>query len=92
MCAEGSGKKDKKENEKENATGRLNVPPIPPRLGTSESERRGENDATSDTADAEEEIGDAPGYFPTPEDLRLREVYGDWVHGKPGTDLDDGIA
>ena len=33
-----------------------------------------------------------PGYVPTPEDLRLREVYGDWVHGNPGTHLDGGIA
>ena len=32
------------------------------------------------------------GYAPTPEDLRLREVYGDWVHGNPGTHLDGGIS
>ena len=31
------------------------------------------------------------GYVPTPEDLRLREVYGDWVHGNPGTHLDGGV-
>ena len=31
------------------------------------------------------------GYIPTPEDLRLREVYGDWVHGNPGTHLDGGV-
>ena len=31
--------------------------------------------------------GDVPGYVPTPEELRLREVYGDWVHGNPGTHL-----
>ena len=29
---------------------------------------------------------------PTPEDLRLREVYGDWVHGNPGTHLDGGVS
>ena len=32
-----------------------------------------------------------PGYVPTPENLRLREVYGDWVHGNPGTHLDGGV-
>ena len=32
-----------------------------------------------------------PGYQPTPEDLRLREVYGDWVHANPGTHLDGGV-
>ena len=33
-----------------------------------------------------------PGYVPTPEDLRLWEVYGDWVHGNSGTHLDVGVA
>ena len=33
-----------------------------------------------------------PGYQPTPEDLRLREVYGDWVHANPGTHLDRGVC
>ena len=32
-----------------------------------------------------------PGYVPTQEDLRLREVYEDWVHGNPGTHLDGGV-
>ena len=32
-----------------------------------------------------------PGYVLTPEDLRLREVYGNWVHGNPGTHLYSGI-
>ena len=35
---------------------------------------------------------DVPGYVPTPEDLRLREVYGNWVHGNPGTHLNGGVA
>ena len=35
--------------------------------------------------------GDEPGYTPTPEDLRLREVYKDCVHANPGTHLDRGI-
>ena len=32
-----------------------------------------------------------PGYVPTLEDLRLQEVYGEWVYGNPGTHLDGGI-
>ena len=32
-----------------------------------------------------------PGYVPTPEDLRLREVYRDWVHNNPGTHLDGSV-
>ena len=32
-----------------------------------------------------------PGYNPTPEDLRIREVYGYWVHADPGTHLDGGV-
>ena len=72
--------------------GRRNVPPLPPRPGTSKKERRGDDDVTRNTADGEGESGDAPGYVPTPEDLRLREVYRDWVHGSLGTYLDGGIA
>ena len=32
-----------------------------------------------------------PGYQPTPEDLRLQEVYGDWFHANPGTHLNRGV-
>ena len=32
-----------------------------------------------------------PGYVKTPEDLRLQEVCGDWVHGNPGTHLDGSV-
>ena len=35
--------------------------------------------------------GDEPGYNPTPEDLLLWEVYGDWVNANPGTHLDGSI-
>ena len=35
--------------------------------------------------------GDVPGYQTTPEDLRLWEVYGDWVHVNPGMHLDGGV-
>ena len=31
-------------------------------------------------------------YTPTPEDLSLREVYGDWFHSNPGTHLDSSIG
>ena len=31
------------------------------------------------------------GYQPTLEFLRLREVYGDWVHVNPGMHLDGGV-
>ena len=34
---------------------------------------------------------DVPRYNPTLEDLRLQEVYGDWVHANPGTHLDRGV-
>ena len=35
--------------------------------------------------------GDEPGYTLTPEDLHLREVYGDRVHVNHGTHLDGGV-
>ena len=35
--------------------------------------------------------GYVPGYTSTPENLRLREVYGDWIHANPGTHLDGGV-
>ena len=54
-----------------------------------ERARRGEGAAPED---GEGGSGDVPGYVLTPEDLRLREVYGDWVHEKPGTHLDGGVA
>ena len=41
--------------------------------------------------EGEGERGDVLGYVPTPEDLRSREVYGDRVHGNPGTHLDGGV-
>ena len=52
-----------------NAQVRRNVPRIPPHPGTGENERkRGNADATGDTVEGEGEIGDVPGYVPTPED------------------------
>ena len=55
----------------------------------------GEGKADGNTATTTMEVkgtaGDEPGYNPTPEDLRLQEVYGDWVHANPGTHLEGGI-
>ena len=50
---------------------------------------RGEGGAPKDV---EGGSGDVPGYVPTLEELRLREVYGDWVHGNPGTHIDGGVT
>ena len=33
-----------------------------------------------------------PGYTPTPENLQIKEVYGDWVNANAGTNLHGGIA
>ena len=41
--------------------------------------------------DGEGTTGNVPGYQPTLEDLRLREIYRDWVHTNPGTHLDGGV-
>ena len=48
--------------------------------------------ASRETVNGEGESGDETGYLPTLEDLRLREVYGDWVDGNPGTHMDGGIT
>ena len=53
---------------------------------------RGDAYATGILAEGEGTNGDVPGYVPTPEDLRLRGVYRDWVHGNLGTHLDGGVA
>ena len=58
--------------------------------GRQERRRRGPADAPADNGEGEN--GDVPGYTPNPEDLRLREVYGDWVHENPGTHLDGVVA
>ena len=77
----------------ENASGQRNVPRMPAQPYTGEKDRRkGDADATGATTEGEGESGYVPGYVPTSDDLRLREVYGDWVHGNPGTHLDGGIT
>ena len=42
------------------------------------------------SGEGEGTAGNVTGYQPTPEDLSLREVYGDWVHANPVTHLDGG--
>ena len=54
--------------------------------------RRGADNLTKETTEVKGTEGDDPGYNPTPEDLRLQEVYGDWVHANPGTHLDGSIS
>ena len=61
-------------------------------MDTSRAERRGGSNQRLDPADRKGEGGDISGYTPTPEDLRLQEVYEDWVHPKPDTRLDGGIG
>ena len=46
----------------------------------------------TETTEGEGTEGDKPRYNPTPEDLRLWEVYRDWVHANPGPHLDGGIS
>ena len=81
----GEGGSHNRARKRPGTTERLSIPPQP---GTGAGKRRGDANATEDTADGEGESGDVPGYVPTPEDLRFSEVYGDWVHGNLGTHLD----
>ena len=62
-------------------------------MGRAEKERDDGNAGghTKTSSKGEGTAGDDPGYTHTPEDLRLQEVYGDWVHANPGTYLDGGI-
>ena len=46
---------------------------------------------TTSSDDGEGMAGDMPGYQPTPEDLRLWEVYGDWLHVNLGTHRDGSV-
>ena len=82
MCAGGKGKKE--------GTGR--DPSTPPQTETIRAERRGGSDQPLDQEDGEGRRGGLPGYTPTTEDLRIKEVYGEWVHGKPDTHLHGGIG
>ena len=59
--------------------------------GKGKEKSAGNTETETPPEEGEGMAGDVPGYNPTPEDLRLREVYGDWVHSNPGTHLDGGI-
>ena len=61
--------------------------PSTPHTNTSGTVWRGADNLTTATMEGEGIEGDEPGYNANPEDLRLWEVYGDWVHANPGTHL-----
>ena len=59
---------------------------------TSGTAQKGAGKYLTATTEKKGTEGDELGYNPTPEDLRLWKVYGDWVHAKPGTLLNGGIS
>ena len=69
-----------------------NTPTSPQQMMTSGVARQGEGVLTTAPAEGQGEEGGKLGYNPTPEDLRLREIYGYLVHANPGTHLDRGIG
>ena len=77
----------------DNATGRRDAQTQPglQRTGAT-APGRGDADAAGIPTEGEGTSGDVSGYVPTSEDLRLRGVYRDWVHGNLGTHLDGGVA
>ena len=76
--------------EKDNKPGG-DTPAPPRRMTTSGAERQEGCGQTTSPEDREEGKGEQVGYTPTPEDLRLWKVYGDWFHANPVTHLDGGI-
>ena len=48
-------------------------------------------DEKTEVEDPTLSIGDLPGYVPNEVDLKLKEVYGDYLHQNDGTHLDGGI-
>ena len=61
-------------------------------MTTSSKAQRGEDIQTTAPTEGEGKEVDETGYNRTLKDLRLREVYGDWVYANPGTHLDGGIS
>ena len=62
----------------DNASGRRDAQAPPGLHGTEvKAPGKGDTDSTGVPEEGEGGSGDMPGYVPTPEDLRLREVYGD---------------
>ena len=68
------------------------TPPPPPPYGNQKDRETGREQSTSATIVRGGEEGDLLGYNPTPEDLQIKEVYGDWVQVKAGDNLHGGIA
>ena len=56
--------------------------------GKGKDKSAGSREMETPPEEGEGMAGDVPGYKSTPEDLRIREVYGDWVHANPGMHLD----
>ena len=50
-----------------------------PQTYTRRAEQQGGSDQKLDPEDGEGERGNILGYILTPEELRLKEVYGDWI-------------
>ena len=90
-----SGETGKQSNAetKDNAPGRRDAQ-TPLGLHRTDATAPGRGDAYSTGVPEEGEggRGNVPGYVPTPEDLRFREIYGYRYHGNPGTHLDGGGA
>ena len=59
--------------------------------GEREDKSAGDRATATQLDDGNGTAGDVPGYQPTPEDLRLRDFYGDWIHANPSTRLVGGI-
>ena len=64
----------------------------PPWEETDKAGRRGGTYTQSEPQYWEGEESNFPGYSPTPEDLRLKEICGDRVHAKAGYHLHRGVA
>ena len=63
----------------------------PGKVAKGNGERKSHGNTETPPTEGKETAGDEPGYKPTQEDLRLLEVYGDWFHANPGTNLEGGI-
>ena len=60
--------------------------------GKGEENSAGGRETGTTLEEGEGAAGDVPSYKPTPDELRLREVYGEWVHANSGTHLDGGVC
>ena len=65
---------------------------LKPHMMTRGAARRGADNKTTATMEGERKEGNKMEHNPNPEDLCLREVYGDWVHANPRTHLNGNIS